>query len=132
MLKFATRQWLQYHTKKHSVDQCLVRLALFHCPDWFARQLRYLTSQLPRTTGNPLCTRVFSADTLVGATYIPQNYSKQNTIMADTKQQFYSPPPKLGKWEGFKLFLWNSETNQFLGRTAGSWGKLIFFINYEK
>lgn len=44
--------------------------------------------------------------------------------MADKKgDQFYTPPPKLSGWESFKLFLWNSETNQFLGRTAGSWGE---------
>lgn len=49
--------------------------------------------------------------------------------MADKKvgEQFYSPPPKLGKWEGFKVFLWNSETSQFLGRTGGSWAKILFF-----
>lgn len=44
-----------------------------------------------------------------------------------TTEQYYSIPPKLGKWEGFKLFLWNSETSQFLGRTAGSWAKILFF-----
>lgn len=50
--------------------------------------------------------------------------------MADKKvvEQYYTPPPKLGNWEGFKLFLWNGETSQFMGRTAGSWGKLITII----
>lgn len=45
--------------------------------------------------------------------------------MADKKiaEQYYSPPPKMGKWEGFKKFIWNSETSQCLGRTGGSWGK---------
>lgn len=44
--------------------------------------------------------------------------------MEDKKvEQFYTPPPKLSKWEGFKVFLWNSETGQFLGRTGASWGK---------
>ncbi|XP_054282420.1 sodium/potassium-transporting ATPase subunit beta-2 [Macrosteles quadrilineatus] len=43
------------------------------------------------------------------------------------KEQYYTPPPKLGKWEGFKIFLWNSETGQFLGRTAGSWAKILLF-----
>lgn len=38
-------------------------------------------------------------------------------------EQYYAPPPKLGKWEGFKQFLWNSETSQCLGRTGSSWGK---------
>jgi len=41
-------------------------------------------------------------------------------------EQYYTPPPKLGKWEGFRVFLWNSETGQFLGRTGASWGK--FFL----
>lgn len=46
--------------------------------------------------------------------------------MADKKnEQYYAPPPKMGKWEGFKTFLWNSETSQCLGRTGGSWGKSI-------
>lgn len=51
--------------------------------------------------------------------------------MADKKQveqQYYSRPPKLGKWEGFKQFLWNSETSQFLGRTGSSWGKFSHFF----
>ena len=39
-------------------------------------------------------------------------------------EQYYTPPPKLGKWEGFRVFVWNSETGQFLGRTGASWGKL--------
>lgn len=47
--------------------------------------------------------------------------------MADKKidNQYYAPPPKLGRWEGFCTFLWNSETGQFLGRTGSSWGKLL-------
>lgn len=48
--------------------------------------------------------------------------------MADNKNkvgEFYTRPIKLGKWEGFKQFLWNGETSQFLGRTAGSWGKCL-------
>uniref|UniRef100_U5EVF5 Putative sodium/potassium-transporting atpase subunit beta-2-like protein n=1 Tax=Corethrella appendiculata TaxID=1370023 RepID=U5EVF5_9DIPT len=49
--------------------------------------------------------------------------------MADKKvaEQYYTPPPKLGKWEGFKIFLWNSETSQCLGRTGSSWAKILFF-----
>uniref|UniRef100_A0A336LVH5 CSON005458 protein n=1 Tax=Culicoides sonorensis TaxID=179676 RepID=A0A336LVH5_CULSO len=49
--------------------------------------------------------------------------------MADKKveQQYYSRPPKLGKWEGFRQFLWNSETSQFMGRTGSSWAKILFF-----
>ena len=46
--------------------------------------------------------------------------------MADKNKQgeYYSRPAKLGKWEGFKQFIWNSETSEMLGRTGGSWGKL--------
>lgn len=45
--------------------------------------------------------------------------------MADKKvaEQYYTRPPKLSGWESFKQFLWNGETSQFMGRTAGSWGK---------
>lgn len=44
--------------------------------------------------------------------------------MADkAKEEFYTRPPKVGGWQSFKTFLWNSETNQFLGRTFASWGK---------
>lgn len=53
--------------------------------------------------------------------------------MADKKvtEQYYAPPPKLSNWEGFKRFLWNGETGQFMGRTAGSWGELHkFFFFY--
>ncbi|XP_069691964.1 sodium/potassium-transporting ATPase subunit beta-2-like [Periplaneta americana] len=48
--------------------------------------------------------------------------------MAEKKaEQYYTPPPKLGKWEGFRIFLWNSETHQFLGRTGASWAKILLF-----
>lgn len=54
--------------------------------------------------------------------------------MADKKvaEQYYTRPPKLSGWESFKQFLWNGETSQFMGRTAGSWGKDFisnFFIH---
>lgn len=49
--------------------------------------------------------------------------------MADKKvaEQYYAPPEKLGKWEGFSKFCWNSETSQCLGRTGSSWAKILFF-----
>lgn len=49
--------------------------------------------------------------------------------MADKNKQgeFYSRPKELGKWEGFKQFLWNSETSELLGRTGGSWAKILLF-----
>lgn len=45
--------------------------------------------------------------------------------MADKNKSgdFYNRPEKLGAWAGFKQFLWNSETSQFMGRTSSSWGK---------
>lgn len=54
--------------------------------------------------------------------------------MADKKssitEQYYTPPPKLSGWESFKIFMWNGETSEFLGRTASSWGKLILKIHF--
>lgn len=46
--------------------------------------------------------------------------------MADKNKSgdFYDRPVKLGAWSGFKQFMWNSETSQFLGRTSGSWGEI--------
>jgi len=49
--------------------------------------------------------------------------------MADKNKlgEFYTRPAKLGKWEGFKQFLWNSETSECLGRTGSSWAKILAF-----
>lgn len=37
--------------------------------------------------------------------------------------QFYLRPPTLGKWEAFKLCLYNSSTGEVFGRTGPGWGK---------
>ncbi len=43
--------------------------------------------------------------------------------------QFAQKPEEKPGWEGFKQFLWNSDTSEFLGRTASSWCKWIIFLN---
>ena len=50
--------------------------------------------------------------------------------MADKKpdEQFVGSGPKETKWQSFKGFVWNSETSQFMGRTAGSWGKIFIYF----
>lgn len=52
--------------------------------------------------------------------------------MADKKvvEQYYTRPPKLSAWEGFKQFLWNGETSQFMGRTASSWGEIYLIFRF--
>ncbi|ERL84900.1 hypothetical protein D910_02323 [Dendroctonus ponderosae] len=57
------------------------------------------------------------------------DFLSSNPKMADKKpeNQFYTRPPKLGNWEAFSIFLWNSETKQFLGRTGASWAKILIF-----
>lgn len=45
--------------------------------------------------------------------------------------QFAIKPEEKPGWEGFKAFLWNSETSEFLGRTASSWLKIgVFYVIY--
>lgn len=53
--------------------------------------------------------------------------------MADKKMEQYPTRPKeVGKWEGFKMFLYNGETSEFLGRTGGSWGKCHWNSSLKK
>ncbi|KAG5677059.1 hypothetical protein PVAND_006843 [Polypedilum vanderplanki] len=40
---------------------------------------------------------------------------------------YLNRPEKLGAWDGFKQFLWNSDTKQFMGRTSGSWLRILIF-----
>ena len=48
-----------------------------------------------------------------------------------TEDYFAVAPPKRTGWESFKLFLWNGETSELLGRTASSWGKLTNCFQYS-
>ncbi|KAJ9590952.1 hypothetical protein L9F63_015996 [Diploptera punctata] len=47
----------------------------------------------------------------------------------DPMDTLFAPPPNRSKWETFSLFIYNPETNAFLGRTASSWAKItVFYI----
>jgi len=47
--------------------------------------------------------------------------------MADKNKpgDYFNRPEKLGAWIGFKQFLWNPDTKQFMGRTSSSWGEYL-------
>jgi hypothetical protein len=47
---------------------------------------------------------------------------------AVAQYQFAQKPVEKPGWEGFKEFIWNSETSEFLGRTGCSWCKYRFIL----
>ena len=51
------------------------------------------------------------------------NDSKPAQPVAQAQFQFAQKPETKPGWEGFKEFIWNSETSEFLGRTGCSWCK---------
>ena len=58
--------------------------------------------------------------------FVYSEEDKAETTMSEKKNEDYLAvaPPKRSGWESFKLFIWNGETSEFLGRSASSWGKL--------
>lgn len=60
----------------------------------------------------------FAARTLVGK----MADEKKN---ATVTQEFYLPPPQLSNWESFKIFFYNSERGEVMGRNGTSWGKYL-------
>ena len=58
--------------------------------------------------------------------------SNDTKAAAPTQFQFAVKPVEMSGWEGFKQFLWNSETSEFLGRTASSWCKFSLLCTLIK
>lgn len=56
---------------------------------------------------------------------------KANDSKGPAQYQFAIKPEEKPGWEGFKQFLWNSETSEFLGRTASSWCKYLIQFDCE-
>ena len=65
------------------------------------------------------------------------NDTANDTAAASKKQppvtqfQFAQKPEELPGWEGFKKFMWNKDTNQFMGRTGCSWRKYMSILIQE-
>lgn len=59
------------------------------------------------------------------------NDTKPAAPVQQAQFQFAQKPEDKPGWEGFKQFLWNSETSEFLGRTGCSWLKIgLFYVIY--
>jgi len=57
--------------------------------------------------------------------------SGQDKKPEQQEYKFAQKPQELSGWEGFKQFLWNSETSEFLGRTGMSWLKIgVYYLIY--
>ena len=55
--------------------------------------------------------------------------------LGGVQYQFAIKPEEKPGWEGVKEFIWNTETSEFLGRTASSWRKLqivYLYLNLSK
>ena len=53
-----------------------------------------------------------------------ENDTKAPPASGGVQYQFAIKPEEKPGWEGVKAFIWNTETSEFLGRTASSWRKL--------